>query len=582
MLNDIAPADADLKVVRGRMPADIGGAYFICSPDPRDDGPHGFYGSGVLYRLSLSPGQYGAGPDEYAWRHAMVATAGYRFRKRLPSEVLASAVGNASTIGPINSPNTGQVPWYDRLLVTWDGGRPVEMCPDTMQVLAEHGHRSQWDDGHGHLSVFPSIVAPAHPVIDPELGCLWTVCYRMFQDCTHVVMSDADSARVKRWRVRGALTEQVVHTIACTRHWIILCCNGMRIDPRELYGLERRDVSVKKAPVYLIRKEDLLNTPEGGEVDCKTVWLEPECMHFYAQYDDADGVRLLVEHSTDSDIAMAIRKGDRDVYGDPIDPRVKGMYGLALSPPDVSMVEIQPEAQQLRVTARYRDPSRMWNVQTSARDWSRAGQLSPTLHHTLYNGWRTEGVSERQFDLYAHRVDTAQLPTEDQPACLMSFDWQHDLKPASSYRWPDDAWATSPAFAPRRAAVAGGEDDGGYAGGEPGGHDGYVIVTVLRDHGAEFDIFDAADVGKGPVCTLGRQGHVVPFVIHANWMPHSDRAPELERVRFRTEIHEHMLAKLPRAYRAAVEDISDELDEEEARRGRASDAAAPPAPRAAE
>ena len=63
---------------------------------------------------------------------------------------------------------------------------------------------------------------------------------------------------------------------------------------------------------------------------------------------------------------------------------------------------------------------------------------------------------------------------------------------------------TSPTFAPRelRRPTTG---QSAYAGGEPGGHDGYVVQPVLSDDGFRVELFDAAAVGQGP--DRGAQGH---------------------------------------------------------------------------
>jgi len=69
----------------------------------------------VAKRISLEPGQFGAG-----------------------------------------CPHIGHVPWGDRLLVTWDGGRPVEVCPSTMEFLAELGRRDEWENTFGGLTASAS------------------------------------------------------------------------------------------------------------------------------------------------------------------------------------------------------------------------------------------------------------------------------------------------------------------------------------------------------------------------------------------------------------------------------------------
>ena len=62
---------------------------------------------------------------------------------------------------------------------------------------------------------------------------------------------------------------------------------------------------------------------------------------------------------------------------------------------------------------------------------------------------------------------------------------------------------TSPTFVPRQAP------DGPaarYAGEDPGGHDGYVVQPVFNDDGFRVELFDAADVGAGPIAVAKPAG----------------------------------------------------------------------------
>jgi len=72
--------------------------------------------------------------------------------------------------------------------------------------------------------------------------------------------------------------------------------------------------------VYLIRKDALDATPPGHEVGC-TVWrIAPEINHYYATYDDSDGIRILFEHTESAELAMTQCRDDLDAFGRPCDP----------------------------------------------------------------------------------------------------------------------------------------------------------------------------------------------------------------------------------------------------------------------
>ncbi len=554
---DMQPCDANLKVVKGQWPSDISGYYFISSPAPQYKGRHIFFADGVIYRLSLSAGELGAGEGEFAWRHGMVKNPSHRLRLKAPEVFRPTLLGVASPFGNTNTANTAQVPWNDRLLVTGDVGRPVEIDPVSLEFLAEVGHRKQWMDSAPIFPVLPVVTTPAHPVSDPDRGCLWTADYNMMNHRVGIVRYDGGKD-IKRWPLMNATIRQTMHTISQTRDWIILMDNGMRVDLAEMGGAPRKVTTLKEAPLYLVRKDDLDRIPPGEPVPYKTIPISPECMHFYADYDDSNGIRVFFEHSTDSDIAVAVTPGDVDIWGRPIDPVLEGMYGLALSPPSVTLRELDPETCTAKVLAEYENPEYIWNVQTSAMDWSKRGLERPTLHHVMYNGFRPEGLTQRQLALYQDRIDKSRLPREETPPCLASFDWQNSLKPKGLWRFKVDEWATSPTFVPRSA----GQASDPYAGTNPGGHDGYLVVVVQSEAGFRIELFDAARVSDGPVAVLAQEGHRVPFVIHSSWMPHIKPSEKLDRLRFSEELDEQKLKTMPPHLAQVARDVGRELDEE--------------------
>jgi carotenoid cleavage dioxygenase-like enzyme len=558
ILADVPPTDANLKIIKGKWPSDISGYFFLASPDPAFKGKHAFFADGVLYRLSLSQGTHGAAQDELAWRHSVLQTPSHRLHKRHPDIWRSTPYGFFSALGYTNAANTAQVPWGNRLIITWDAGRPVEVCPETMRFLGEMGTRKSWGEPQ-KMPILPMIATPAHPVVDPDRNCLWTCTYNPQTSHVSVVRIDLDRREVRKWKIKNGRLPQTCHTISQTRDWVIIVDNGYKIDMQEMATGERTTATNQTEPVMLINKNELEKIPSGDFCEAKVYEIGPETMHFYADYDDKDGVRIFFEHSTDSDIAFALRAGDKNLYGEPIDPIYAGMYGLALTPPKVTMMHFDPSSGKVKELASYGDKERYWNVQTSGQDWSKAGLSKPTLHHVMYNGWKADGISERQFNVYKQRIDTSLLPKEEQPPCLASFDWTNSLKPKGDWQFGINDWATSPSFAPRNA----GQNGDPYEGTNPGGHDGYVIVPVLNDDGFRIELFDANKVSEGPVAIAkSTSKHIVPFVIHSSWMPATGPAPQADRMRFREDFTDEQLKSLPPELQKSVLEVADEIDRE--------------------
>ena len=112
-----------------------------------------------------------------------------------------------SPFGLVNAANTAPLPWGDRLFMTWDVGRPVEVDPHSLEFLGEVGRADEWqvfDLMPG--PVLPMITSTAHPVIDPDRDCLWTVNTYFGQ--LSIVRWDGDGP-IQRWPIAGAVDAAV-------------------------------------------------------------------------------------------------------------------------------------------------------------------------------------------------------------------------------------------------------------------------------------------------------------------------------------------------------------------------------------
>lgn len=561
----------DLVLASGTWPGDISGEYVLSSPEITPGLSFALFGSGRLCRLSMRPGTDGAAADRWAWRSEILATPSARLFEAVPERFTDGPTGYSSPLGFPNQANTAPLPWGERLFATWDVGRPVEVDPRTFAFLGEVGHRDSWGDPTLDLGgVLPFYLSSAHPVIDPARDCMWTV--KLGLDLSngaqslHVVHWAGDGTSVDLWPVLDGAVFGGSHTIAQTRDFLVLADSGnFRSDPGELAGGPRTATIDDDAAVYILRKDRILATPPGEPVEATASRIAPTTGHFYARWEDSGGIAILFEHMDLMDLGYRLRAGDLDANGAPLDPALAGFHNTAMAPSTVSEVNFDPDTGAAERVAALREEW-TWNLQLSAMDWSTEAMTDPTLHHVAYQGFRPGAVSQLALTNYGHRVGP--LPGHDTPGVLASLR-RGSLEVHSRYTYTDTSdHITSPAFVPRDPAAndPNGDDAGAihtrsrYAGSDPGGHDGYVVMPVLSDSGMRVEIFDAARVGEGPVATLRTpDAECVPLVLHSAWMP-TARAPEtsLERLQFADELEGH-IEGVPGELRDVVRDVAADL-----------------------
>ena len=557
--------DFDLKVVAGQWPDDIAGDMVFSTPQNSHNLPYAIFDWGAIARLSLTPGQHGAGQDRFAWRVQSIQTPGKRLFDARPDVFSPGLLGYTSPFGAPNSSNTAPLPWGDRLYTTWDAGRPVELHPETMEFVAEVGHIDSW----GGPSMFegqlmPFLFSTAHPVVDPERDCLWTVKLEPVMEPTFgmqpsVVHYSGEGKEVSYWPLDGIAFPGAIHTVSQTRDWVILADSGNFVaDAGEMAGGERTETIPTEVPVWLLRKEELLGTPTGTPVTPIPFTAAPPTGHFYARWEDSDGISVVWEGMDLMDLGLYIRPDDKDVLGNPVSPSAVGLYNTAMAPETIVEFQFEPETGKVLERGIYKEDW-TFNLQLSGMDWSVEGMSNPTLHHVTYQGCKTGSISQRAAELYKDRIDLAQV-AEDTPGYLATFE-RGSMELKSRWEYPDlDDLITSPTFAPRD--LGSDPDASRYAGGEPGGHDGYVVQPVISDDGFRVDLFDAANVGAGPVATLkGENNQTIPLVLHSSWMPSFTGLADAERLRFSDEITPETLASIPEDLHPLVHQVAEECED---------------------
>lgn len=565
-LTTAAHQDFELEVVSGRWPDDISGDMVFSSPQNAGDLDYAIFSWGAICRLALTPGQRGAGPDRFSWQVRSIQSPGKRLWDRRPDQFQASGIGYSSPFGSANAANTAPLPWGGRLYATWDAGRPVELHPGTLDYVAEVGHIDSWGGPSMDLpGLLPFVLSSAHPVADPDRDCLWSVKLDFVSEPSFgmrpaVVRYDRDDGtQVRYWPLEGIAFGGSCHTVSQTRDWVILADSGnFKPDPAEMFGGERTLTVDEEVAVWLVRKDQLDGLPSGTPVTPIALTMSPPTGHFYARWDDTDGISVVWEGMDLMDLALYLKPDDLDVNGQPVDPAAVGLYNMAMAPETIVEVLFDPASGKAIERGMYRSDW-TFNLQLSAMDWSEEGQSNPTLHHVSYQGCRPGNISQRAAKLYEGRIDLDRV-REETPGVLATFE-RGSMEVKARWEYTDlGDHITSPTFAPRDVGADAGQS--AYAGGEPGGHDGYVVQPVCSDSGFRVELFDAGSVGAGPIAVLkGTKNECVPLVLHSSWMPTYDELVDAERLRFSDELTPERLAAVPEELHGAIHEVAAELDE---------------------
>ncbi len=523
--SDRAELDVALNLLAGELPTDWHGFGHWVHAIPYGDGVPVFVGDGKVVRVAFEPGRA-------TLRSRIVKTPCHVYDHAtlgLPHGFVNNGFARMSMqVGFRNFGNTCLVALDDRLLVTSDAGRPWELDPDRLDVVTAVGWNSEWT---GILPsfletfvdwVFPLHMTTAHPAIDPHTRELFTVNYGLAllgsaTADTHLLTWDGVGA-LRRWKLldrdgRDLSITQSVHQMVVTRNYVVLMDTAFVVEVA--FGGRTPD-TVPQSPdtaLHIIARADL--DPSSRTVRVFTVVLPRESVHFAADYDDDDGIALLIAHNVGADPSEMARDGDVDPFGRPIDP---ALFGLPASATDVGVVaryRIDPTTGRI-VDSRITSHQALWGGPALV------AQAEPAPDKLGAMFWSSAGVDEelqlaRIVDLYAdhpHReVALADVPART-PAVLSHIDGQ-TAEVVDSFAFPAGRWGVSPVYVPRTDAV--------------NDVDGYVVITVISDDadtdgssGDELWVFDAADLAAGPVARLGHPDLSLPFTLHTLWMPRAE------------------------------------------------------------
>ena len=179
--------------ISGKLPPDLQGHVFMVAPTgsvksgglPYPNGDSLICGDGMIYRLDFDSQdevrlttRLVKPPDYYADKATRYGSKyeKYRFRNHGITRFSLS-------LGIRNQLNTAFLPMkfsadsHERLLVTYDVGRPYEIDTKTLEVVTPIGSNQEWRPELNYKAPFPPFLSTAHPAFDPHTQQMFTVNY---------------------------------------------------------------------------------------------------------------------------------------------------------------------------------------------------------------------------------------------------------------------------------------------------------------------------------------------------------------------------------------------------------------------
>ncbi|MBM4283339.1 MAG: hypothetical protein FJ137_22215 [Deltaproteobacteria bacterium] len=522
-----AELDLELRVVGGALPAALRGHVFLVCALPQGDGSPQFNGDGMLTRLDFDGSRarllsrLAKTPCFYADEASRGTDAAFE-NKHLSR--------TSSKLGARNFANTAFAPFGDRLLVTYDGGRPYEIDPTTLALVTAVGRNDEWIAGLPELLLrfgvgggpFPTVLTTAHPAVDERTRELFFVNYTLQMPLlpgrTALVrwdgQGDLERFMLKDDRGGDVAIVQSAHQMVVTRRFIVIVDTAFVTEVAKMTGIGDKEIpQAAETTAWIIRRDDLV--AGGGDVRARRVTVPLDCVHFHADYDDALGIVLHVAHSCSGDPSEFLQADDRRVDGQPLRA---DLIGANTAPSDIGALGryvVNPDTGTVTTSGFVRDDRYTWGGPALAA-FRAPGDTIPDVYW-VGMGLHAELAVQRVADMYrdwqGRSMDIDALPlSEGRPGTLFRVR-SNPLAIVDGFTMPDGRVALSPTFVPRHE-------------GTDAPDDGFVVVTMLSDDdgtagssGDEVWIFDAKNLAQGPLCRLAHPDLDLPFSLHTAFLP---------------------------------------------------------------
>ncbi len=519
--------DVDLLVLSGQLPSDMTGHAFVTYPHPMGDGSPQFVGDGMVVRLDFGPESVGLVRKNIRTPcyYADLATRG--------TDEAFETAGMARvswTIGSRNPLNTNFLVFdEDRLLFTYDGGRPWEVDTETLQPITPVGAFEEWTSLMPEWVSwlrpwpFPLILTSAHPVREPETGEIFSINFGMaaavFSPFTRLLRWDG-AGDLESWNLvdsdgKNVEIVQSGHQVAVTRDYVVIVDVSLRMEWEVALGFEVTRSQEPDTTVWVVPRTEVNSAAD--EIVAQRITVPRECTHFLVDYDNADGqITIYMSHNCATDSSEFLDVDDiNSITGEAIRTDMVGFFASGTDVCGLGRYVLDINSASIIESKLLFDEECMLST---AALYTHKGMDVQSEYRNVF--WLSMGFSEElrlaELDeLYAdypyRQTAIEDLPEDTRPASIFRV-YQPTMEIEDRYLFPAGRLASSPQFVPRQDSA---HDT-----------DGYLVVWVLSDDtetdgssGDELWVFDAARLSQGPITRLGHPDLNLSFSLHTAWMP---------------------------------------------------------------
>jgi carotenoid cleavage dioxygenase-like enzyme len=490
--------------IAGQWPVGLGGHAFIIGPAQPTMARFVWTGSGIVTRFDLEErrvrSQFVQTPD-LAVLNGLV--------RSLPVEQWMPLIEG----GMPSLTNTSPHFLGDRLLLTFDFMRPIEFDPVTLEFKSYVGNVGEYPAVGAH-PLFPSVRTTGHPVEDLDEGCLW-FCNANLQPLggrsstevegtLHLARWDG-RGNVDTWHAPGARSMQGIHEVTVTKDFVICIDLGYSPEPGNPDGRRRTLPHRPYTEIWIAAKRDMTQSNRGKAIPIAHARVPQEMFHEFADYrQEGDDLVLYIAHSNGWDLGYNLGESDTLwTTGGPIPPGAFGMHAMTTDVSPIGRYVINGYTGEVKDQKLFLD-RRHWGPGIYGRDLRRAGVERGRYMWQSYWGYEPTMVPARLVEMYRNHpyrvVPVEDLPRDSVPSSLVCIDLE-TMREQSSWSFPEGTFGQAACHVP-----------------DPAGGPGWTLCFVQFTDRTELHVFDALDLGSGPVATARAAGFKQSYQVHSGWM----------------------------------------------------------------
>jgi len=326
-----------------------------------------------------------------------------------------------------------------------------------------------------------------------------------------------------------AVVEQSMHQVAVTRRFVLMLDTNFKLRFDQFYNnpfpyvpeverLLRAALASQQGAhsnLWIVRRDAVDKARQGEYRSVPGIKVRlPGAVHFLADYDDSDGIRIQCAHGTALDIAEWVRQDDLKLDGQTVREPLHGMIASQVDVSRLGQYVIDPERRRI-VESRILSDDRLWGIGLYAANGVPAwGDPPERLDHVF---WFSSGLWGDNYTLFIRALYAdypgRQVPLAEVdrlvarggiPSMLLCIDSDR-FTICDSYAFPEGTSLSSPQFVPDGLAPA--SSRAGF------------ITTVVWDAASTFLwVFDARDLARGPITRLEVPAEL-GFSLHSAWLP---------------------------------------------------------------